>query len=251
VPCQDEHRCKVIASGGSDVLIIVVADGAGSARLSDQGSRVACEGAIEVVSRFLRSGGDFKSVTNESLHLWADECSEYVAAHAAALEATPRDLACTLLLAVVAPDRAAFAQLGDGAIVASINGDLRAVFWPQTGQFANSTFFLTDAGDRSELMTHIHEGAIDKIALLSDGLQLLALDYASREPHAPFFNPMFERLRETAHETRALVSALEMFLTSPAVRARTDDDLTLVMATTRSIVGATNGQGLEDEAPSS
>ena len=79
------------------------------------------------------------------------------------------------------------------------------------------------------------------MALLTDGLQGLALRFASREAHGPFFEPMFARLRREARRgLDGLHGELARFLDSPAVNQRTDDDKTLVLATRLS---ATNGHG--------
>jgi hypothetical protein len=69
---------------------------------------------------------------------------------------------------------------------------------------------------------------VDEVALLTDGLQSLALRFASREAHGPFFEPMFERLRGPEQPSE---SELAAFLGSGPVNARTDDDKTLVLAT--------------------
>jgi hypothetical protein len=70
---------------------------------------------------------------------------------------------------------------------------------------------------------------VDELALFTDGLQMLALHFASRSAHRPFFEPLFTTLREAANP-EALGGPLREFLDSPAVNERTEDDKTLVLA---------------------
>ena len=65
---------------------------------------------------------------------------------------------------------------------------------------------------------------------VTDGLQMLALNFAGRTAHRPFFEPMFRRLRSAA-PGEGLPLALRRFLNSPAVNGRSDDDKTLILAT--------------------
>jgi hypothetical protein len=55
---------------------------------------------------------------------------------------------------------------------------------------------------------------------------MLALDMARREPHPPFFQPLFA----FAQRADASQSELLAFLDSERVCARTEDDKTLVLA---------------------
>ncbi|MDB4912390.1 MAG: serine/threonine protein phosphatase [Gemmatimonadetes bacterium] len=233
-PCQDAHSVQFLPSRSGTILIVAVADGAGSAKHSAQGSRIACDAAVEVVRRHIEREGDIANVQEESLHLWFDSCAERVADRAAVLECENRDLACTLLLAVISPQRAVFAQLGDGAIVIERNHSLDAVSWPQNGEFINTTLFITSPSDRAELQTHILEEAIGEIAMFTDGLEFLALEFAERRAHTPFFAPLLASTRMLLPvDTDSANAALGDFLASPPVRERTDDDLTLVLASRR------------------
>ena len=74
--------------------------------------------------------------------------------------------------------------------------------------------------------------AVDRVALTTDGLERLALDFARAEPHAPFFNGMMKPLAGLSSPGRsAAVSArLGSFLDGDAVNSRTDDDKTLIVA---------------------
>jgi hypothetical protein len=127
---------------------------------------------------------------------------------------------------------AVFFQIGDGAIVyRAKDGRYVPALWPQSGEYANCTFFLTDA-DATERVQAARAGSVHEVALLTDGLQGLALQYASRGAHGPFFAPMFARLRGVAAtRPRSLAGELSSFLDSAPVNARTDDDKTLVLAT--------------------
>lgn len=150
-----------------------------------------------------------------------------------------RDLACTLNAAAVLPDKAWFIQVGDGAtIIQSTESDMEVVFWPDSGEYANQTYFVTDVPD-----DHIHsrllEGTIDRIAMMTDGLQTLALAMQQRTAHPPFFESMFkgvEALDGIATEAHIqLQGGLSRFLNSAAVNARTSDDKTLVLASRRAL----------------
>jgi len=56
--------------------------------------------------------------------------------------------------------------------------------------------------------------------------------FVIREAHALFFEPMFARLRrEPVAKRESLVEEFRVFLDSPPVNQRTDDDKTLVLAT--------------------
>ena len=112
---------------------------------------------------------------------------------------------------------------------------LELVFWPERGEYANTTRFLTDEDALATLQVGEFAAPPMDVALMSDGLEPLALHYASKTVHAPFFDPLFRSLQTTEGdgEIAALSAALESFLSSPRIAERSDDDLSLVIATRR------------------
>lgn len=105
----------------------------------------------------------------------------------------------------------------------------RIAFWPQMGEYANQTYFLTDSCFESHLRAELIEGKVARLALLTDGLQRLALHEATRSVHAPFFNPLFARLAGATNPAE-LALPLRRWLASKPINERTDDDKTLVLA---------------------
>jgi hypothetical protein len=91
----------------------------------------------------------------------------------------------------------------------------------------------------SNLHSEVHPAAPAEVAVFSDGIQRLALVYQAKEVHKPFFEPMFARLRKAAgnEEFDLLSGQLALFLGSPAVNERTDDDKSLILATRRLLNG--------------
>jgi hypothetical protein len=141
-----------------------------------------------------------------------------------------RDFSCTLLVALVDERSALFFQIGDGAIVyRGEDGSYAPALWPQSGEYANCTWFVTDEEAAARVQLAVAE-EVHEVALLTDGLTGLALRFLSREAHGPFFEPMFARLRAEPG-SEALPEELRAFLESTAVNQRTDDDKTLVLAT--------------------
>jgi hypothetical protein len=231
-PCQDSCAAREIEldGRGESVLVLACSDGAGSAELSDVGSRVACQTLVDLVAAEVRGAGGLEPVNRERAREWFEQVHRSIGEQADLRDVPARQLACTLLCAVLGPTGAAFGQVGDGAIVVWEANEYHHVFWPQSGEYANTTNFVTDPRYPEHLQFAWRDGALDEVALLSDGLQMLGLDFAARRPHGPFFAPMFQALRATT-DAAGLMGPLRTFLESPRLAERTDDDKTLILAT--------------------
>jgi Protein phosphatase 2C len=230
--CQDAHAVALISASNDEVLVAAVSDGAGSAECSAEGSILACRSFVQAVGDHLRAGRGPVTFDRTAALCWVSELQNAIAATASEAKRLPRDYACTFLGAVVGLNQAVFVQVGDGAIVVSGRSerdDFAWVFWPQNGEYANTTFFLTE--DRiAQTLQHVAvERAIDEVALFSDGVQTLALQLQVRAVHQPFFKSIFAPLRKGI-ATDPLTRGLRQFLSSDDVNARTDDDKTLVLA---------------------
>ena len=96
------------------------------------------------------------------------------------------------------------------------------------------TFFITDHDWPQHLHFEMRHASFTDVALMTDGLQRLALHFENRSPHPPFFEPMFDALSGAAPGFASdLEASLVAFLQSEAVNLRTDDDKSLVLATRR------------------
>jgi hypothetical protein len=236
-PCQDRMVCTT--ANADATLIAVVADGAGTAGLAHIGAEIAVATVSSVAQLGVRAGrDDYQDILREGAALARERLLEA----ARERKAEPRDLACTLLAVIVAPIGGGALQIGDGVIViAEQPMAWRWVFWPQKGEYANSTFFLSDEKALAQAEVASLPDEVQDVALMSDGLEPLALQFAARIAHEPFFRTVLSPLHAvTAHgESPQLSSGLSTLLASPGVRTRTDDDATLVIATRRSTVQAT------------
>jgi hypothetical protein len=229
-PCQDVHAFERMPDG---TLLAAVADGAGTAALAEVGAEVAVRAAMETLKERLEkdSLADRPEETwRPLLHEAMRSALEGVEREAAARGVTARDLACTLSLAVARPAMAAGAQIGDGAVVfADGEGKILALLRPVAGEYLNETTFLVSSGALDQIQFAWRAGEISRLALLTDGLQMLALKAADGEPHAPFFAPLFAFIAAAEDEAKGR-AGLASFLGSDRVRSRADDDLTLLLA---------------------
>lgn len=234
LPCQDASLVRLLKA---DVLLLTASDGAGSAPCSDLGARLACDTLLEEVASYVENGGAVGSLTSETIDGWCDAVIGKLHLQARIADRPPRDFACTLITALLGPDASAYLHLGDGAIVALIDDAYSVVSWPRSGEYANTTFFLTDDRAMEQFQVHLQQPPVEELALFTDGLQMLALQFSSRTAHVPFFRPLFERLRsESPGEATALGPLLEEYLASPTITSRTDDDKTLLLATRHAAV---------------
>jgi hypothetical protein len=233
-PCQDNQSYRVFWNANDEpTLAVVVSDGAGSASRAEIGSATACAALIEQIEVFLAEGRRISDVTEVDGRGWLDAIREAISEHASSDNLAMRDFACTLLVGVLGIDTAIFMQVGDGAIIVPGEADgWRWVFWPERGEFANTTYFVTDENAAGRLQVAIWKQRVDEVALLTDGIEPLVLHYGTKMVHSPFFDRMFPpvRVSTAAGQDLALSAQLESYLHSPAINDRTDDDKTLVLA---------------------
>ena len=136
-----------------------------------------------------------------------------------------------MVAAVVLPSGMTVCHVGNGACVARRQGQQKwdVVSWPAHGEYASTTFFVTDDPVPDFRLTYC-EGAVSDIAIFSDGLERLALDFANKSAFNRFFDPMSAPLTGLRPgRGRTLSGQLRRFLDSPQVVERTDDDKTLIV----------------------
>lgn len=227
--CED--AAAFIERNGAEgpVLIAVVSDGAGSAPCGRAGSRAVVRSISRAASNFVKQGGLVRDLDEETVRFWVDELRDSIAARAAVMELRPRDYAATMVAAFVSPDCAVIAHIGDGACILGAQDGYEVPIWPAHGEYASTTYFVTD--DTVSLTVTCREGAFEKAAVFSDGLELLLLKNDTRAAFAPFFDSVFARLGKlSAGRDRKESQTLASFLRSEKIAKRTNDDKTLLLA---------------------
>ena len=137
------------------------------------------------------------------------------------------ELATTLVLTLLTQRWLATLQVGDGAVVyRQKSGDMQVATRAGHGEYINETSFLTsrDYGQAAHLSL-VPGDPITGIALCSDAIEHLSINYQDRSVHVPFYKDVF-RFAEHPGATQA---DLETFLRSEQVNRRTVDDKTLVI----------------------
>ena len=74
---------------------------------------------------------------------------------------------------------------------------------------------------------------VDALAMMSDGLERLAVDPVSNAPFAPFLESLFAFASSDQHEPAVYSKALAQELRSDTVNRMTHDDKTPILATRR------------------
>jgi Protein phosphatase 2C len=230
IPCQDYFACMALQGGA---FVAAVADGAGSAAMAEHGAKIA----VDAVTTYLKESlEENRTAFDLLLREAAAAARNSVIDEAHRQGAEPRSYASTLLAVVLTSKGGGALQIGDGVIVVSDDDEGWSwMFWPQRGEYTNTTHFLTDENAIDHIETTVFRGSIKDVALMSDGLESLALHYASKTVYNPFFTGMFQHLQnaEGSAEIGQLSALLESFLSSDQVRSRTDDDTSLILATRR------------------
>jgi Protein phosphatase 2C len=240
LPCQDAGCCRIVSDPeGRPVLLAVACDGAGSASQSLDGATLTIERFLREFSDATRHSG-LDGITKEFVEDWLSRVRAEIRDRAEVADLSPREFACTLLGAVVGEDRAAFFQIGDGAIVVSNRAepdDYGWIFWPQHGEFANQTNFVTQDNALEVLEFELEERCVDEVAIFTDGIERLVLDLQAKTAHTPFFRTLFGWVTTTepaaVNEEIPTSEVMGRYLGSKQINDRTDDDKTLILASRR------------------
>ena len=225
LPCQDYCAYERVVIGASPSLVIAIADGAGSARLSEVGARATVDYLLRVIPADL---SNILDADQQRARRWLECARANLKDIALEQQCELKDLGCTILFAILGQFTSFFAQIGDGGWVAQRDGEYTVVTWPSDGEYVNETTFLTSP-NWADSITCRTLSNVSAVAGFTDGLQRLALQLDTQTVYAPFFDPLFSVLR-TADDESALISPLIEFLSSERFAERTDDDKTLVLA---------------------
>lgn len=230
--CEDAIKYAVLTDmDGNEVLVCCVADGAGSAEYAQWASSYAAGKVVEFAAQQVN---EYDGLTEAYIYALAENIYDGLKQEAETQEVELNEYSCTLLGCIVTRYRTAFFQIGDGAIVRNDGSDFyTALWWPQNGEYHNSTAFLIDDSSFSNLNIAIMDEQVDEVAIFTDGLQMLALNMERRTVHQPFFSDLFRYLRQATDQEKIniLDRKLAEYLASTNINDRTDDDKTLFLAT--------------------
>jgi len=233
IPCQDAYAIEhFVDYRGDAVTVFVVSDGAGSASRADEGASITCCEVISFIKDHLNCGralSDFDVDTAKALVVHIQTSIGNIAGRTSS---PVREFACTLLFAAFDESAAIIGQIGDGATVVNADGGWCWVHWPQHGEFANTTNFVTQDSAMNDLQFDRINRRIDEIAMFSDGIEKLVLHYSTRSVFSPFFEKMILPVRASKNFgiDHALSASLGTYLESNDICMKTDDDKTLIIA---------------------
>jgi serine/threonine protein phosphatase PrpC len=231
IGCQDYGDYRIL----NDVIVGAVADGAGSAKHSDVGSRLTVETVLKCfseINEFPQKQDSQPLCKEEAQKVFAEIVNKVITElqkQADEEDYSVNDLACTLLVFVATPDWVAAMQIGDGFIVMrSQESEYQLLFQPDKGEFANETTFITSTNALKEMQVEVISEKQEFICASTDGLEKVAIRLSDWQPFSPFFKPLEEYLHEPVNpedEDKYLIE----FLNSERLNSRTDDDKTLLL----------------------
>lgn len=219
-PGDDALGIRTLDDG---TILIAVADGASSAQYGGQGARWAVQATLDWLQE--------REVTPETL-IGALHCAhDFIAAQGANLD----DYGCTLLLAVITPTRAVFAQVGDGFIVGDTDGTLCLLTQPFKGEYINFTKFITsDDYAEAASIAAVDTAQLRAIMLMTDGLERVLV----RQGNNVIFEETCRQLLDFAGNANVADHDAELagWLVGETVRSHNDDDKTLVLMVPRDAI---------------
>ena len=217
-PCQDAFAIHEDAAGR---VAVAVADGLGSRPLSHLGSQAACDAAVAFLAA--EAGPWDEAALRRAFE--AARMAVATAAQDAGAGVAMADLATTLQVAVLHADgRAWGAMVGDGALVAVVDGAALILLEPAESEYANVVVPLS-ADDWADSFRTAEVGGASTVLAFTDGLTRLLLQRAGKQwaPFSPFFDSFLPTLG------RDVGGAVARLLASDDVDRAWDDDKALVV----------------------
>ncbi len=224
-PLQDVHYIGKLSNNG---VLAIVSDGAGSAKFGEYGASITCRFLSIKFREWIRK--NIMLPPDEELKNWICELQNKITKIATQRDTTTRQFAATLAIIVATSDEILTLHIGDSAIVGRKDQNWDILCFPENGEYASTTYFVTDMPE-PRLNIARYPCEYDAFALFSDGVGDLALSHIQGSAHPQFFNPIFRPLDSISGNGRMieLSKKLREYLSSPLVCERTDDDKTLIL----------------------
>lgn len=182
-PCQDCHEFSVLSHNWN---LAIVSDGAGSAKLSDSGSKAVCAGFKFYIENLIQESELLQRGEILDASIWNHVFKSMLASFQSQLRAVAghqkcsfKDLSATIILLLYNKNGYMAAHVGDGRGGICINGDWIELFTPHKGEEANQTYFSTADFSNPSLLangipvpeTKSSKVPFDKFVLMSDGCE--------------------------------------------------------------------------------
>lgn len=219
-PCQD----KTYKANRNSVKVISLADGAGSAKLSEYGASVISKVVAEyAIDNFLSlRNGNEANVKQCIATLIRDELGKLSAVH----ECDANDLSSTLLLVAIRKNAFVAFHIGDGVIGIYEKDSVQVLSAPENGEYANQTWFTTTRDLESAI--RLYRGDVDSISgfiLMSDGVEPSLYNIKENKLADAVINLFYTNAKiDSSQMERLLAESLEQVIST-----RTRDDCSIAI----------------------
>ncbi len=214
------------SESSTEVVALCVCDGAGSAQHGGLGARITSRFAanylIDHFEQFFNDGeAQKRCLIREAKRVLEEESLQ--------LSAKLRSFACTIVAVACGIDGKWIAiHLGDGGIVAKVDGIARGISYPMKGEYSNQTFFVTDKDAEEQIKFYssiddTNTTAPSGFMVFSDGVERLLIEMKTGEIAVAASNMMdwLRQYGETEVTTAINSELIELF------KPRTSDDCTI------------------------
>jgi len=230
-PCQDHSVVEISADGAW--VVVVVSDGAGSAKRSEEGSRYTAAFFSQELLKLV------KELSTRAPGSWINdfviervlETRKWLRNHANSDDIS--DFHCTLVACVQGPSGGFAIHLGDGVITGGYSDSSKIqrkhlfVSRPENGEYANETYFITEPSWIKHLrITPMPR--MDWLLCCTDGGESLALE-GDQQPKVGFLEPVLATLRALKTESERNAKIAE-YLSDTQANKVTGDDKTIAVA---------------------
>jgi len=229
--CEDALVYTEVIHQNESIFIAIASDGAGSALFANQAAELIVNRGTKILIDWILND---LPINEAAILALAEILYDELAQEADNCQVPLNEFSSTFLGAVLYKSAAIFFQSGDGVIIRDDGiGGYAAIWWPQNGEYINTTSFLIEDKQFPNLKISLIHEQINEIAILTDGLQMLTLNTETLTVHQPFFTSLFKWLRLAIEVDDVLIlnEKLSDYLSSEAINDRTDDDKTLLLAT--------------------
>ncbi|WP_436775779.1 PP2C family serine/threonine-protein phosphatase [Yinghuangia sp. YIM S09857] len=250
VPCQDAWAEAATGPEHARVVVLAVADGAGSRPRSDEGSQLAVHLATAYFAERVRTAHLFANSTGATAvdgraahELLGDtflEVRDEFLRRTGENGGRPDDFATTLTVVVLAPTWIGYASVGDGFVILRAGSDGGTPLYhllPQpeaVSEYSNETVFLTSRDAPRRFHTEcVLDPEANGVLLSTDGLAQAAISWfggRAIDPNKSFATAVFRSLDNPGPDPRADEDALATLLRSDRLTALNADDKTLLRA---------------------